>query len=82
MQGGADDQCHKHLQEQAGQVIFTYLRLNWSVSIVCSIHSLVRIRQDMEAINGRSSKLRQRALKLQEEKQRESMEREVSNTVF
>ena len=36
----------------------------------------------MDAIGARSAKLRQRAVRLQEEKQRESMEREVSNMYF
>ena len=36
----------------------------------------------MDAIGVRSAKLRQRAVRLQEEKQRESMEREVSNAVI
>ena len=38
---------------------------------------LERVRGDMAAIGARSARLRQRAARLQEEKQRESMEREV-----
>ena len=38
---------------------------------------LERVREEMAAIGARSARLRQRAARLQEEKQRESMGREV-----
>ena len=53
-------------------------RLEQMVSVTNIYKSkLDRIRADMDSVGARSAKLRQRAVMLQEEKQRESMEREV-----
>ena len=40
-------------------------------------NKLVKVKEDMQILTERSAKLRKRAVRLQEEKQRESMDREA-----
>ena len=69
-----------HRVEQMISVTNIYRYVIMMVSVVLTSASmsrtkLERVREDMAAIGARSARLRQRAARLQEEKQRESMGR-------